>query len=439
MASGEGEDKTMNNKIMTERTHYYAPAINIVLIVNIGGNPTEEELRTAIHKTVEKHEILSSKVTLEDNGDGYYIVIPKGILKIETRNSEGEEDWKQIIYEQERIPFNFIEGELLRFFILRKIDVTQLVIVAHHLVGDGLAMTYLIRDIMTALADPSVKDSKQPIRLFQEEDMPKTSALNPLLQSMVKRLNKSWNKQKRVFQYEEFLTMFQKYWSNCQTSIEDIIISGEDLRKLQEKCKSNHITINSAITTAFLLAAEGEKEVGMAVSVRPEGYEGMGNYASGVSFSYLPKPDKSFWKNAKIVHSQILKKLHNVRKKYFVLQFMNSMEPTLIDAIYFNCFDGYENGIVAKFRDMFRYNRPRGMGITNLTKLKMPSSYGQYYIENLKFVAPIVPNAKRIIGVVTLEDQMAITMNYQVKEASENMKQLFRDAMNILIRLDNAL
>jgi hypothetical protein len=119
---GEG----MDTNFIVERTHYYSPAINIVMVVTIGGAPSVEELQNAIKKAIRKHEIFDHKVILDEKGDSYYSPIPKSILKIETKKSNHEEDWKQIIHEQERIPFDFVHGELIRFFIIQKMEALRI-------------------------------------------------------------------------------------------------------------------------------------------------------------------------------------------------------------------------------------------------------------------------------------------------------------------------
>jgi NRPS condensation-like uncharacterized protein len=428
----------MEHRLLTERIHYYAPAINIVMVFTVGGNPNIEELKTAIRKGVDMHDILRSRVVLNEEGEGYYEPIAEAVVKIELLESYEEEEWKKLIYEQERIPFDFVHGELVRFFILRKTEGIQLIIIAHHLCGDGLAITYLLRDIMTALGYPELTSPRLPIRICTEKDIPKAAVLRPHVRLLVRWGNKQWNKKKRVFRYEEYLSMFGHYWDNHQTAVEDFVISGDTLARLQEVCHNNKITINTAIATAFLLAIKTETESGYAVSIRPEGYEGMGNFASGISIEYEPTQDRSFWENAAAIQLQLYKKIKDVRQKYFVLEFMSKVEPTILDSIYFNTYADYQDKIAESFGNMFRYrSNPRGLGITNLTKLGIPSTYGRYRIEDLRFVAPIVPNAKRIIGVVTLENTMAITMNYLVTGEQEMYRQQFMDAMGLLCLITN--
>lgn len=426
----------MNNRLLTERVHYYAPAIHIGMAVTIAGEPTSEEMKAAIRKALAQHEIFSSRVVMNEQGEGYYERISEPVLQIEERINSEEEEWKRIIYEQERIPFRFHEGELIRFFLLRKEAVLQLVVVAHHLSGDGLAMIYLIRDIMEALGNPEIDRKQLPIRLCTKEDFPKESKISPQLRLMVRLFNGQWKRKGRIFSYEDYLSMFHQYWSKRTTSIVNGYISGDELKKLLLLCKQHHITMNSAITTAFSMAIKCEKEIGLAVNVRPEGYEGMGNFASGISFEYEPDFNLSFWDNALRIQEELHKRIRQSKKKYFVFQFMGSMEPTLIDALYFQVFGDYQNSTAKIFSDMFRYSgNPRGIGISNLTKLDIPELYGKYTITHLDFVPPVVANARRLIGVATLGDTMSITMNSE----DQGNKEIREQELEATIRLLKSL
>ncbi|MDF2988998.1 MAG: hypothetical protein K0R50_4508, partial [Eubacterium sp.] len=63
----------MKYRIEYERTHYFSPAINIAMLVNISGNPSEEELKTAVKNAVNQHELLTSKIEADEYGHGYYV------------------------------------------------------------------------------------------------------------------------------------------------------------------------------------------------------------------------------------------------------------------------------------------------------------------------------------------------------------------------------
>lgn len=422
-----------------ERVHYYAPGNNVVMRLVIEKSPLEEEMREAIGKVVARHEILNCKVCLDEDGVSYYEPMKQPTYLYEvisdiSKKDTTDYDWRKLIKEHERMPFDFTKGELIRFIFIKEKEQSQLLIVAHHLAGDGKSMLYLIRDIMTALGEPDCNMEFSPIKVFDKSFVPEDVKLNPLIRVMTKLTNRNWNKNKKIFSYEEYLSMFQSYWENRYTTVVGGSITGKDLYGLIRKCKEHKISLNSAIVTAFLLAVQVESEVGLAASVRPVGLEGMANYATGISIRYHVNKNESFWECASKVHKLIYKKLNNNSMKYFILEFMGSLEPTLIDAAYFSAFADYNNKIAGRVRDMFGYNNnPKGISITNLTQTDIPSKYGKYTLKALDFIPPLVPNAKRIIGVVTLEDVMSIQMQYEKKDGADDMRKCVPNAIEILL------
>lgn len=188
--------------------------------------------------------------------------------------------------------------------------------------------------------------------------------------------------------------------------------------------------------TAFIKAADERSDVGMAASIRPEQFTGMGNYATGISIRFLYNHNKDFWKNAQAVHQLIYRKLNNPDKKFFLLKFMDSLEPTLIDSAYFSAFGEYQNKTSKIIQNMFGYNQnPKSISVTNLGKLPISAVYGDYHISDFIFLPPLVPNAKRLFGVVTLEDQMYITIHLEKNASLAEEKNFFDQSMAYLHQL----
>jgi len=423
------------NKLITGRNHYYAPAAQIAMAVDIMGFPSESDLYHAIQKAAYKHEIFSNKIIIDKNGDSFFVPIPQSNITLKKINSNGEDGLNQFIKEQQRIPFDFVNGELVRFFYLADKEKTKLLIVANHLAGDGMSIIFLIRDIMTALNNPNATEDIQSLQLMEDFGYPRDSNLKPILRFLLRQMNRQWNNDKKIFSYEEYLDMFHTYWKDTQIEIINATICGLDLKNLLSKCKKMEITINSAITAAFLFSLHTDK-IGMPVNVRPKSYEGMGNYASGISVKYRWDDKKPFWSNAGSVHKIIYKKLSNNRKKYHVLQSLREIEPTLIDAVYFCKYAGFHNKTALRTLKIFNYSEEKQleMGITNLAKPGIPSTYGKYSINSIEFVPPLIPVNKTVLGVVTIDNTMTISMQYEHEKEtnSKDYRKAFEEAIHIL-------
>jgi hypothetical protein len=115
---------------------------------------------------------------------------------------------------------------------------------------------------------------------------------------------------------------------------------------------------------------------------------------------------------------------------------MSSIKPTLIDAIYFNSCSDYDNKTAETFSKMFGYNgNPKGISITNLTKLHIDTKFGTFEIIDFVFVPPLVLNAKRIIGVASIGKKMVLSLHLNNDAEAEENRKFFYKGMEYLKNL----
>lgn len=416
-----------NRMLCTEREHLFTPNVNIIMKVNIGGRPDSVLLKHAVACAVNANESLNCKIVLLENGVAGYEKLENPVYTVEVSNK----DWKEIVREQASKAFSLASGELIRFFILTGGSDVELLIIAHHLAGDGLSIVYLIEDIMNALFGKKLEF--KPLQIATIDNLPKKSEMNPIAKMLLKRLNQSWLKSGKVFSYSDYEKMFIHYWNNRMPYICCETLSQNELGMLCEKARQSEVSLNSLITTAFILAYGKKADTGLAASTREKGYRGMANFATGIAFRYKYNKNKSFLQNVQAVHKCIYKKLGDGKKKYLVLRFIEMMEPTLIDAACMTSFGKYKNKTAEYFTHLMGYDgNPKDISITNLGKLDISEEYGQYDISNLAFIAPIIPNARRVIGIATLGEEICITMHVMDDEDVEKEKKFFAKAIQTL-------
>ena len=417
-------------KIDKERTWVYSPVNQIVIKVDVQGILSEEQLKAAIKDTVYHYDMLQQKIIVDQDGKAYY----QKAEHMEPFIKAMDHDWREVAKEQERAPFAIDQGELIRFFYCKSETGTTILIIAHHIAGDGLSFTYFVQDMMRSLTGEKIVDKK--LELFSMEKLPKEAGLRVPMTWLIKFMNRRWKKTGRSFDFHEYYPMYQKYWNDRETLIYTDQLEGEAYNAICKYSKENKITINSMITTAFIRASSELCDVGMAASIREDGYTGMGNYATGISVQYQYNEKISFTRNTEIVQQMIYDKLNNKSKRYFLLQFMRNIEPTLIDAIYFNACGEYHNKTAETFSKMFGYRgNPKGISITNLTKLPIEIMYGAYEITDFIFVPPLVLNAKRIIGVASMGKKMVCSLHLNKDAEVEEHRKFFYQGMEYLKEL----
>lgn len=404
----------------------FSPNINVATKVDITGKIDIDKLKAAIRDAVKANEILNCRIVLLENGDAVYEKMEEPAYNIEESNI----DWTELIMKNQALRFKLEIGELIRFFIIVDENNLQLLIIAHHLAGDGLSFSYLVEDMMKAMKGEKLK--YKPLCVQNGNDLPKDSGFNPVVKLLLDKMNKAWNKLNKAFSYSDSDEIFHKYWSTRKTIILCEQLNEQEYKKINDNAKLRNISINSLITTA-LIEAYGEKaDVGLAVNIRDKGNTGMGNYASGVSVLYSYNKNLSFFQNAQIVHRRIYKKLDNPKRKYLVVQFMDSMAGTFIDSAAMASYGGYDNKISRKLVRLMSYDKPKDISLTNLTKLNIPQNYGEFEIKNYSFVAPLIPNALRVIGVASLGGCINLTMHAYDDKNLEKEKKFFYETIKIL-------
>ena len=403
--------KTMN----TERTQLFTPGAVILMKADICGKVQESEtlserVKQAVYQAACANETLMSRLIMDETGEVRYEKMEKPQYQF-TVLPEGT-DWKRIIKEQERIPYDLIRGELIRYFLIPSSNGVQFFFMAHHLAGDGKSMLVLLEDIMKAMNGETLEYKE--LFILEREDFPQRSRPSWRKRRHLAHLNRQWEKVKQIFKEADYREMFETYWKSRETEIEDIVFSREDTAKIVAQCKAYGVTVNSYLTAAILKAYEGDwTEIGYAVDVRNENNKGMGNFASGQAFETMYVSECGFKENTWQIDAAYHKQRREERGKYFSLYFLDMIEKTFLDSACMQIYTGYDSEPSKKLAHLMGYDESRKeLSISNLTRINLGKEKDLYRMENLLFVAPVVPYGIRLFGIVTLDGKLGMTLHY---------------------------
>lgn len=399
------------NEIVTERPNLYEPNVYITVCFEIAGKVSPHKLSAAVKQAFEANEATMSKIVLQD-GLAYYKKM--SVSNCKTEIEKENKNWIEIVYQNEKNPFAIDKGELVRVFIIPSEDKTQIIIMAHHLVGDGKSIIYFIKDIMNALS--GIPLTYKPLTLL-ERNLPQ-KGLPVIAKLYAHYCNHKWDN--RFWGWQDYYDMHNKYWETVSSDIQYKTLSAEETQKIIESAKQIRCSVNSYIVTMFLQKYPKLCKVGIPVSIRQDKNEAMSNLTSGIYINYKYDTQKTFAENAVQVHERITRKLK--RYKVFVLQFLSRLPMTLIDAVLLNTYNSCCERLAEKTAKIFGYNQKTkiDLGISNLTVLDIPVSYGKYKIENIIFVPPAVSYSNNIIGVLTVNGRMTIAYHNISKLHSED-------------------
>jgi len=411
-------------KIEKERLWIFSPVTNVVFNAEFNGCKDEARFTFAIREAINSFQAFKSKVVLDDEGKAFFIPIENANYSIEEDNRSLD----TIICDQERRQFDIWNGEYLRFFYKKSPDGFNLLLIAHHIIGDGLSFTFLLEGVLKALSGEKLK-----LVLDKEIDMKTLSAkskLNVPIRFMMSSMNKKWGKSEKNFTIQDYTKMAERYWEEHSSFVKYEKLNQEEYHILIDFSKKMKLTVNTLLTTALLAADPKCNDCGQAVSIREEDNRFIGNYASGISIKYKYNNNINFIGNAKKVQKLIREKTNNVNSKFFLMNFMNGIKPNLIDAIYFSACGFYENPVAHDFAKMFGYTgNAKGLSVTNLKLLPIVSQIENLKMKDIIFIPPLVLNAKCIIGIASLGEELYITMHIDRKIDTNIYSAMFEKAI----------
>ncbi|WP_188937747.1 condensation domain-containing protein [Dyadobacter endophyticus] len=251
----------MKRRMVFLEASMYAGAdtpVNVVFPVKVEGFFEESAVRNALQKIQQKHPFL--RVTVETGTDGIPSYVTQELIEpIPYRMIErqSDDDWLAEAEAEWSTPFNANNTPLARLVWLRSEQVSELLIVCHHCIGDATSIITLMRELLECLAEPGT--TLHPYAPFCPEALVpaemRQSQLNRLAGrslAVVTRLflwGVAWMK---AAQKDRFYTIRWK-------------LSETETATLLSACRKEDINLNAALILVFMRA------FGRARNVRTSG------------------------------------------------------------------------------------------------------------------------------------------------------------------------
>jgi hypothetical protein len=390
----------MRYEIQTERVDLFDVNIVITMLVRINRDIEYDRLNYAFHEACKIHEVLNLKVVIDPDGDAYYTSNDKPLNNF----SETTSDLEGIIASEEGKRFLIEKGEFIRGF--KSPD--GIVFMMHHLGGDGRSLLYFIETFFMFLNGEKVE--KIPFKNLLLADLPSGSSLPFYYDRLVNHWNKKWIRSGRAFDYSDMDKAYADFWKDHKTKTTIRTYDKNELDKLLESARKCKVSLTSYLITDHIKDMNFKPEVGIAVDARTDKIHFMGNQVTGISLKYRYNNNISFDDNARNVQRLLKGRLSDKKKRYFALQFMGKLNPSLRDALNLNRAGYYKDKFTDSVASYLGYgNKIRDLSVTNLMRADIPLEYGPYKIDEIIFVPPVVAYAQNVIGIITTGDKMNVT------------------------------
>lgn len=427
-------------KINTEKIHIFSPDIHVGFCIKINKFIDEQIAKKAVQALCEKHPLLTSTIYFDENHRVYYRLNSSKAIPVEFRDDDPTERWDEWMQKQNLEPFDLLNGPLMKILIINSGSSSTVVVIGHHMLGDGLSYLFFIRDFLLFIDDRLDMTRLRPPIIEVENDFPKNGRLKFFPKLAAKKLNRQYQKSGKVFSFDDYKTMYEDYHLKTAPAISLVDIDTSETEKIIKNCKKHSVTVNEAITTAFIIARKKMGGISNWASVscnlrkelNRDPKESMGNFVSGTAITAQLDDSKDIWDNARQVGDALNKKLNNPSKRYLALSFIDALDDKFVNAAYFAGFGYYQNPVAKRLGNIVCGGAPgEGLGISNLGKHEL--KFDSFEIEECWFVPPLFPTNDFIVGVITMNQKMTFCLRYSANKIDQNsVEKIMSDVRNNL-------
>lgn len=410
---------TFQRKIVGERVMLMLP-FNVVFVGRVRGTVNPSAVATALERLRSRHPLLAVRAQIEDDGTSMFLGHGVPPIQVHVEPCEREEQWLARVKDELRTPFPMETGPLVRVSLIHSERTCDIILCGHHVICDGMSLGYLLRDLLWCLAEPKKKLTgpmiPPPIDCSNVANPPSTPALQRF---MMRLINKRWAASGIRFSWSDMHRLHKEFWRrNTGLQILAWDIEPDDTANLVEQSRAEDVTVNSALWTAFL-AAQYDTQVdrlryrqrsALAVNTREKlrisAGESFGFYASSLTVKLPYSPRRSFWDNARKVHSKIVKEL--ARTNLFRMLSSEQIHPTLLDSLYFRKYGLLDGTLPSMFlRKMGWHQITYGYALTNVGRFDIPTSYGPLKLEGVYGPLFYSDVEEKMVGVITVGGRLS--------------------------------
>jgi hypothetical protein len=279
---------------------------NFGIAVTFRGNRAHSQWEDAFAQVQKRHPFLNVAINDDDPQAPHFVYgtglpIPLAFLR---RNSPA--DWQRAMENEVAEPFDLKSGPLLRADLLEDEEGCDLVVVANHIVIDGMGVLALVRDLLRALSGEAL--AELPVPPPAEERAAQVRASNPLLAPPIDLDAIATEPQPRNRTYASRNRI-------GKAAIAALRFSTDETAQLKSFARREQTTIGAVLLAAVACVLrelspqlkEVDLRLGAAVDVRPYLSNNDDFVLSIISArAIVPYPDQELAASARAIKSQIV-------------------------------------------------------------------------------------------------------------------------------------
>lgn len=370
----------MKRKMMlAERIMFVDPQtpFNVVFPVKIRGELSESQLRHALDRIQSKHPMLRCAVRTYDGVPYMELQDDPGPIPLRVAERQGDDHWKEESRIERGVLFDTERAPMMRFVWLRSESVSEVLLVCHHCICDGMSVITVMRELLLLCEQPDLDIGKHTSMNGIEDIVPREALENRSL------------RRKAAFKafLVKMLFAFKRIGRPVPQGPLYVInwkLNRDQVQALSRRSKSENVTAFAALSLAFshaFRAVRGSKANGKFLSpvdvrkflplIKPDSLFAASPSVIIATDTRTP-PDKvgdaDFWEQARALKAAMNKKIDRMSAN--VYQYMVGFESL------HSIFDRFVGDKLANV-DGF------DVTLSNLGRIDLKTDYGRFQLETL--------------------------------------------------------
>jgi len=131
--------------------------VHLTVTAEVKGVTKAQSWRNALDAVQERHPILSTSIKRNEEGQPALYQVDAAPIPLRVVDGRVQEHWELELDREMALPFTPEQAPLIRTVLIHKPESAVLIIIAHHAIADGMALVFLIRDLLQVLSGEQIE------------------------------------------------------------------------------------------------------------------------------------------------------------------------------------------------------------------------------------------------------------------------------------------
>ena len=131
--------------------------VHLTVTAEVKGTTKARDWRDALDAVQKRHPILSTLIKRNEEGQPALYHADAAPIPLRVVDGRVQEHWELELDREMALPFTPEQAPLIRTVLIHKPQSAVLIVIAHHSIADGMALVFLIRDLLQVLSGEQIE------------------------------------------------------------------------------------------------------------------------------------------------------------------------------------------------------------------------------------------------------------------------------------------